>query len=94
MPPTSRNAPPPLIAAGFTGINAAVVSLDKEVPDAAGFARAATYGNPLIDQIRTRGGVEPELIVGAMAREYRREFGADPGRMPLQAIVFSATKRS
>jgi fructose 1,6-bisphosphatase len=91
---TSRNAPPPLIAAGFTGINAAVVSLDKEVPDAAGFARAATYGNLLIDQIRTRGGVEPELIVGALAREYRREFGADPGRMPLQAIVFSATKRS
>ena len=83
-----------LIEAGFTGINAAVVSLDKEVPDAAGFARAAVYGNPLIDQIRTRGGVEPELVVGALAREYRREFGADPGRMPLQAIVFSATKRS
>jgi SAM-dependent methyltransferase len=83
-----------LIEAGFTGINAAVVSLDKEVPDAAGFARASIYGNPLIDQIRTRGGVEPELIVGALAREYRREFGADPGRMPLQAIVFSATRRS
>jgi SAM-dependent methyltransferase len=83
-----------LIEAGFTGINAAVVSLDKEVPDATSFARAAVYGNPLIDQIRTRGGVEPELVVGALAREYRREFGADPGRMPLQAIVFSATKRS
>jgi ubiquinone/menaquinone biosynthesis C-methylase UbiE len=83
-----------LIEAGFTGINAAVVSLDKEVPDAASFARASIYGNPLIDQIRTRGGVEPELIVGALAREYRREFGADPGRMPLQAIVFSATRRS
>ena len=52
-----------LIEAGFTGINAVVVSLDKEVPDAASFARAAIYGNPLIDQIRTRGGVEPELIV-------------------------------
>jgi SAM-dependent methyltransferase len=83
-----------LIDAGFTGINAAVVSLDKEVPDVAGFARAAIYGNPLIDQIQTRGGVEPELIVGALAQEFRREFGADPGRMPLQAIVFSATKRS
>jgi hypothetical protein len=43
--------------------------------------------------VRSRGGVEPELIVGALAREYRREFGADPGRMPLQAIVFSATKK-
>jgi hypothetical protein len=57
-------------------------------------ARAVVYGNPLIDQVRTRGGVEPELIVDALAQEFRREFGADPGRMPLQAIVLSATKRS
>jgi SAM-dependent methyltransferase len=83
-----------LIASGFTGINAAVVSLDKEMGDVAGFARAAVYGNPLIDQIRARGGVEPDLIVDALAQEYRREFGAGPGRMSLQAIVFSATKRS
>jgi ubiquinone/menaquinone biosynthesis C-methylase UbiE len=83
-----------LIEAGFTGINANVVSLDKKVPDAASFARAAIYGNPLIDQVRTRGGVDPERIVDALVREFRREFGADPGRMPLQAIVFSATKRS
>jgi ubiquinone/menaquinone biosynthesis C-methylase UbiE len=82
-----------LIEAGFTGINAAVVSLDKEIPDVAHFARAAIYGNPLIDQVRARGGVEPELVVDALVQEYRREFGADPGRMPLQAIFFSATKR-
>jgi len=82
-----------LIAAGFTGINAAVISLDKEIPDIANFARAAVFGNPLIDQVRTRGGVEPELIVDALTQEFRGEFGADPGRMPLQAIVFSATKR-
>jgi hypothetical protein len=81
-----------LITAGFAGINVAVVSHDKEIPDIASFARAAVHGNPLIDQIRTRGGVEPELIVDALAAEFRREFGADPGRMPLQAIVFSATK--
>jgi SAM-dependent methyltransferase len=81
-----------LITAGFTGINAAVVSHDKEIPDIANFARAAVFGNPLIDQVRTRGGVEPELIVDALLQEFRREFGADPGHMPLQAIVFSATK--
>jgi SAM-dependent methyltransferase len=83
-----------LIEAGFTGINAAVVSLDKEIPDVANFARAAVHGNPLIDQIRSRGGVEPELVVEALAREFRREFGADPGHMPLQAILYSATKRA
>jgi hypothetical protein len=83
-----------LIAAGFSDIGVAVVSLEKEIPDAASFARGLVYGNPLIDQIRTRGGVEPEPIVDAVAQALRREFGADPGRMPLQAILFSATKRS
>jgi hypothetical protein len=72
----------------------AVVRLEKEIPDAGIFARGLVYGNPLIDQIRTRGGVEPELVVDAMVKALRQEFGADPGRMPLQAIVFSATKPS
>ncbi len=83
-----------LIAAGFSDIGIAVVAFEKEIPDATIFARGLVYGNPLIDQIRSRGDVEPELIVDAMVQTLRREFGADPGRMPLQAIVFSATKRS
>jgi ubiquinone/menaquinone biosynthesis C-methylase UbiE len=83
-----------LIEAGFTGVNAAVVSLDKAIPNTAKFARAAVFGNPLVDQIRTRGGVEPERVVEALLSEYRREFGGDPGRMPLQAILFSATTPS
>jgi hypothetical protein len=33
-------------------------------------------------------------IVDAVAQALRREFGADPGRMPLQAIVFSARNPS
>jgi ubiquinone/menaquinone biosynthesis C-methylase UbiE len=83
-----------LIAAGFRDINVAVVGLQKDIPDASVFARGLIYGNPMIDQVRTRGGVDPELIVDALAQALRREFGADPGRMPLQAIVFSATQRS
>ncbi len=81
-----------IIAAGFTDFNAAVVTLEKEIPEAAAFARGLVYGNPLIDQIRARGGVEPERIVEAVLDELRREFGADPGRMALQAIIFSARK--
>jgi ubiquinone/menaquinone biosynthesis C-methylase UbiE len=83
-----------LIAAGFGNIDIAVVALEKEIPDAMIFARGLVYGNPLIDQIRSRGGIEPEIIVDATVQALRREFGADPGRMPLQAILFSATKRS
>jgi SAM-dependent methyltransferase len=83
-----------LIAAGFADIGIAVSRQEREVPDAAHLARAAVHGNPLIDQVRARGGVEPDEIVGMLAQEFRREFGADPGRMPIQAIIFSATKPS
>ncbi|QHO72045.1 ubiquinone biosynthesis protein UbiE [Bradyrhizobium sp. CCBAU 051011] len=81
-----------LMAAGFGDIGIAVIRQERELPDVAQFARSAVFGNPLIDQIRARGGVDPERIVEALAREYRREFGDKPGRMPIQAIVFSATK--
>jgi len=81
-----------LIAAGFTDIGIEVVKLEKEIPDAALFARGIVYGNPLIDQIRARGTVAPETIFDALVQDLQREFGADPGRMPLQAIVFSAKK--
>jgi SAM-dependent methyltransferase len=83
-----------LLAAGFGDINVAVLGRQKAIPDVANFARAAVHGNPLIDQIHARGGVEPDQIVGALAQEFRREFGADPARMPLQAIMFTAVKPS
>jgi SAM-dependent methyltransferase len=81
-----------LIDAGFSNINVAVVKLYKEIPDVTRFARGLVHGNPLIDQIRTRGGVEPDRVVDALAQALRAEFGADRGRMPLQAIMFSAVR--
>jgi len=81
-----------LAQAGFTGIDTALVKLEKEVPKAETFARGLVYGSPIIDQVRTRGGVDPEEIVGTLVEEFHRAFGPDPGRMPLQAMVFSATK--
>ncbi|OWK18724.1 hypothetical protein AJ88_00990 [Mesorhizobium amorphae CCBAU 01583] len=55
------------------------------------FAHGIVYGNPLADQVRARGG-EPELVVQTVVEELRRAFGSNPGRMPLQAIVYSAGK--
>ena len=81
-----------LAEAGFTDIEAAVAPLEKDIVDIAAFARGAVYGNPLIDQVRARGGVEPDRIVDVILQEFRREFGADPGRMTLQAIMFTARK--
>ena len=80
-----------LLAAGFTGIDASVVTLEKTIPDAAAFARGLVYGNPLIDQIRARGG-DPKPVFDTVVERLHREFGADPGRMPLQALMFSARK--
>jgi hypothetical protein len=57
------------------------------------FTRALVYGNPLIDQIRARGGVDPERVVDAFAEALPREFGTDPMRIPLQTIVFEARRR-
>ena len=81
-----------LIEAGFADIEAAVVRLQKEIPEAKQFARGLVYGSPLIDEVKARGGVDVKRIVDAMVEEFHREFGPDPGRMPLQAIMFSARK--
>jgi ubiquinone/menaquinone biosynthesis C-methylase UbiE len=83
-----------VIEAGFIDFNAAVIGRNKQIPDARNFARGVVYGSPVIEQVRARGGIDPEEIVAAVAQRLRREFGADPGQMPLQAIFFSARKPS
>jgi SAM-dependent methyltransferase len=80
-----------LLGAGFGDIRIDVVRLEKDIPSAAAFARGIVYGNPLIEQVRARGG-EPDRVVEAVAGVLRREFGPDPGRMPLQAIVVEAAR--
>jgi len=81
-----------LVDVGFTDIRIAVVRVEKQIPEAAAFARGIVHGNPLIDQIRARGGVDIDGVVDALTAALHREFGADPGRMPLQAIVFEARR--
>jgi len=83
-----------LLAAGFRDIAIDVVHLQKDIPDAAAFARGIVYGNPLIDQIKARGSVTPEEVFEALVQNLRNEFGPEPGSMPLQAMVFSAKKPS
>ena len=79
-----------LAAAGFADLRIAVLRLSKIVPDVATYARALVLGNPLVDQIRRRGGVAPERIIEALAEALPCEFGDDPVSVPLQAIVFEA----
>lgn len=77
-----------LIDAGFTDIKVQIVARQKNIGDAASFARGLIHGNPMIEEIRTRGG-NPDQIVEAVVAALRREF-APSGLMPLQAIFFDA----
>jgi SAM-dependent methyltransferase len=81
-----------LIDAGFADITAAILKIDKAVPDVDVFAHGAVYGSPSVDQIRARGTVAPDEVVAAIAAGLRRAFGPDPIRMPLQAITFTAAR--
>jgi SAM-dependent methyltransferase len=79
-----------LVAAGFSDVTAAVVAVDKVIPDTRLFATGVVGGSPFSDQLLARGmAIEP--VVDALTTEYERAFGI-PGRMPLRAIVFEARK--
>ena len=81
-----------LMAAGLDRIVVSVVRQQRSVADFSAFARGVVFGNPVFDQIRQRGGVEPTQIQEAVASAMRKEFGGEPGVMPIQAIVFEARK--
>lgn len=81
-----------LIAAGFKDVTAAVVAIDKAIPDTRLFATGVVGGSPFADQLAARGmAIEP--VIDQLTQEYDRAFG-NPGRMPLRAIVFEARKPS
>jgi hypothetical protein len=77
--------------AGFIDLRIAVLTKEKQVADVRAFARALVYGNPLIDMIRARGGIDPDHVVNALGEALVREFGT-PARLSLQAIVFEVTR--
>lgn len=79
-----------LAAAGLENLAHETIPLQKTVTDAAGFARGLVFGNPLIDEIRQRGGVDPDEVVAAVIGSFHERFGPAPFTMPLQATVFSA----
>ena len=81
-----------LIAAGFTDILASVIRRNQQVSDFTAFSRGVVFGNPVVDQILQRGSTSPEVVRAAVADALRKEFGAEPTLMPLQAIVFEAQK--
>jgi ubiquinone/menaquinone biosynthesis C-methylase UbiE len=82
-----------LVEAGFAAIAISVLRIEKEVSDLAAFADGLVFGNPVVDEIRDRGRVEPERVAETLVEAMGREFGFNPSRMSLQTIIFEATKR-
>ena len=81
-----------LLAAGFTELAVYVLKIDKTITTARQFAEGLVLGNPIIEEIRSRGMTDSAPIIAAITEALQSAFGEDPGRMPLQAIVFSALK--
>ena len=79
-----------LLEAGFTDISASVVRFEKHVADPALFARGLVCGTPLIEQIRCRGGPDPERLIVALTDAFVDELGLPERPLQLQAIVFEA----
>jgi len=77
-----------LQVAGWPDVEHDTIQLRKTVTDLASFARGLVFGNPLINEIRQRGGVDPTDVVTAIIDEFRVRLGQEPITMPLQATVF------
>ena len=74
--------------AGFVDIRAEHVPLRATIISPMSFARGLVFGNPLHEEIVTRGG-DPDLVFAAVTEAIDRGLGAE---MPLRALVIHATK--
>lgn len=79
-----------LIAGGFHSAAHITLPLQKHVPDWEHFGHGLVYGNPLIDEIKNRGGVEPDDVATAITDSLRTKLGTEPTTMPLKATIFHA----
>lgn len=79
-----------LLEAGFTDVEVTRLRLDRRVADVAVFARGLVFGTPLIEQIRCRRGVEPEILLERLTNALVKELGLPARPLELQAIIFEA----
>ena len=80
-----------LINVGFDNIEISVQRHSYDILDVTAFARALVF-SPVIFEIRDRGGVDPEDIVKVLAEAFKKEYGSNPMRYPMQAILFETER--
>ncbi len=74
---------------GFADVQINVIRTVSETPSARHAAEGLVTGNPNIVEIQDRASAPLEEVIGAVTDAVRKEFGDDPMRAPMQAIVFS-----
>lgn len=77
-----------LARVGFSEVSIETLDLTSEIPSSIEFATGLVFGNPLFEEITSRGG-EPNSVCLAVSEALERQLG---GNMPLQALVIVAKK--
>jgi ubiquinone/menaquinone biosynthesis C-methylase UbiE len=75
-----------LTANGFDEANCETLQLETDLPCANDFARGLIFGNPLFEEVKSRGG-DPEEVCSTLAATLKEELG---GVLSLQAIMVDA----
>lgn len=77
-----------MLSAGFANVVAQPVTVTASIPSATDLATGLVFGNPLHEEIISRGG-DPNEIRAAVAESLERALGTS---MSLQALVIAAEK--
>jgi len=77
-----------LAAGGWREVRHETIQINKTIVNPEAFATALVYGNPMIDEIRERGGVKPEQVASEMLSALSAAFGSSGMTMPLSATTF------
>lgn len=77
-----------LSAGGWSDVEHETIRLNKRIVNPAAFATALVFGNPLIDEIRDRGGVDPEDVAAEMLSALDDAFGRNGLTMPLSSTTY------
>ncbi len=77
-----------LAAGGWSKVEHETIQLNRTIANPEAFATALVYGNPLIDEIRERGGVNPKEVASEMLSALNAAFGSSGMTMPLSATTF------
>lgn len=78
-----------LAKADLTNTSHEEMNHERTVGDLEEFARGLVLGNPVFDEIKNRGGVDPIDVVKRVHTRLKERFGAEPAKMPLRIGVYT-----